>query len=257
MKRIYSVILVSLLMLTILSGFVSSQQVVETPPEITIEDPKGEPTISRTWIYVNWTVKDDGSDIDHYKISIDGGGRIDIGSKRTYKFTDLSEGEHNVVLVGYDEEMNSRKEYVNFTVDITDPTLRIVDPDENCDVLSESYGTVRWVANDEVSSIDYYQVKIDDERWEKVEDADHYTFSGVFDGEHTVYVKAVDQGGNTVVESKSFEVNPTDEFVPALWLIGIGLLFVGAVSAIRFGYYVKSRRERKRKKEMTKIKRKK
>jgi hypothetical protein len=84
-----------------------------------------------------------------------------------------------------------------YMYDTTPPSLTISSPVNNSTIKS-SLLTDIWNGTDAHSGINHYEVKVDDGTW-SVRDASQtsYTFGGLKDGTHTVYVKAFDNAGNT------------------------------------------------------------
>ncbi len=77
--------------------------------------------ISSSEFSFGWNFTDDGSGIDHYEISIDGGSFQDIGNKTTITLY-LSGGSHTVSVMAVDGAGNYLVEEANFNVETGDST---------------------------------------------------------------------------------------------------------------------------------------
>lgn len=94
---------------------------------------------------------------------------------------------------------------INIT-DTTSPLLSITSPRVGFTVKS-SRVLVSWSGSDVASGIDHYEVKLDEDPWVNVGNDTSYTFNGLGDGNHIVYVKAMDEVGNSNEDQVSFTVN--------------------------------------------------
>lgn len=65
---------------------------------------------------------------------------------------------------------------------------------------------IEWVGFDSDSDAMTYSLKLDDGLWEDLGQATSRTFNGLAEGEHTVTVRAVDNDGNQVEDSRTFYV---------------------------------------------------
>jgi hypothetical protein len=65
---------------------------------------------------------------------------------------------------------------------------------------------VEWVGSDSDSATMNYQVQLDGGEWFSVGTRSNHTFAGLLEGEHTVKVRATDNGMNQVEDSKTFAV---------------------------------------------------
>jgi len=110
---------------------------------------------------------------------------------------------------------------------LTPPNVEIIVP-ENGSNLNTSTVYVQWNATDP-DGIDYCEVKLDDGSWINVGATDHYTFYGVSDGFHTIYVRAYD----TLGASNTTNVNITVSAPP-------NVVFNDPVSGSSSGYEIYS-----------------
>ncbi|MFP4607975.1 MAG: Ig-like domain-containing protein, partial [Candidatus Aenigmatarchaeota archaeon] len=179
-----------------------------TPPQIDINEPLENEAFDVEEVTVAWNGSDATTGIDHYEVSIDNGSWIDKGIDTNHTFSNLAEGEHTAEVSGWDNAGNNRIEAVNFTVDKTPPDIEITSPTEN-EWLNESDVTAEWTGSDNISGIDYYEVRIDGNNWTDKGTGTSHTFSNLTEGEHTVEIRAWDNAGNNATDTANFTVDKT------------------------------------------------
>ncbi|GEM_PF-6103101 len=179
-----------------------------TPPELNVITPEEGEAFDIGEVTVEWEGSDETTGIDHYEIRIDEGDWTVVGENTTHTFSNLTEGEHTVEVRAWDDAGHNNTRSVNFIVDKTLPDISIDVPDEG-DILSESDVTIEWTGSDDISGIDYYEVKIDGDTWIDVGNNTEYTFAGVEDGHRTVEVRALDNAGNSRIDTVNFTVDTT------------------------------------------------
>ncbi|MFP3871828.1 MAG: InlB B-repeat-containing protein [Candidatus Aenigmatarchaeota archaeon] len=232
---------------TILAEFSTSEPVM-----IEITSPQDGVLLSESDVTLEW----DSENVEYHEIRIDDGNWIDVGTDITYTFNDVEDGEHTVEVRGVNENITSSASGVNlfgaggqavedvsFTVDTTPPDVNIITPEDEETFDVDSIRS-EWTGSDEVSGIDYYEVKLDDGDWEE-EDVD-ITLSNLEEGDHTIQVRAVDHAGNVGEDSVSFEVTESEEEGGGLplgmnWIYGLLALLLALVIAIllMFAWYRK------------------
>jgi hypothetical protein len=116
--------------------------------------------------------------------------------------------------------------------DITPPSLTIIAP-FNSSTINSSPMAVIWNGTDVGSGIDHYEVRLDEGVW-WVNEASQtsYTFSGLKDGRHTVYIKAFDKIGNTNQRLVTFTVDTS--LTHLLTIVGILSAAVAILSVAIF-----------------------
>ncbi|MFW6047922.1 MAG: S8 family serine peptidase [Candidatus Natronoplasma sp.] len=184
-----------------------SFKVDTTPPTLNIMKPEEEDALATENVTVEWEGHDEVSGIDHYEVRLEDEDWIGVGIDTEYTFEELSEGEHTVEIRATDLAGHNTVEQVTFTVDTTPPDLEIKEPEEG-ELFDVDEVTVEWEGHDEVSGIDYYEVRIDDD-WIDVGMDTEYTFEDMPGGEHTVEVRATDMAGHNTVEQVTFTVDTT------------------------------------------------
>ncbi len=102
---------------------------------------------------------------------------------------------------------------------------------------------VAWVGSDETSGIDYYEIRLDNEPWNKVGIDTSYILTDLSDGAHTLEVKAIDRVGNESQDSISFVVSATP--VPRPVNIEIAIIAILVVVTLAIMTYVIGKRSKK------------
>ncbi len=94
---------------------------------------------------------------------------------------------------------------ISFNVDTVAPTLAITSPINRSQNNSGNV-TVKWTASDGGSGVAKIEVCIDQANWTRASGMS-YSFSGLSDGAHTIYVRATDNAGSSVMASVTFDVD--------------------------------------------------
>jgi len=107
--------------------------------------------------------------------------------------------------------------------------------------LTTSSITVSWTVSDIGSGVDHVEVRIDDEAFVTVEDETSYTFKDLRDGAHTVYLRAVDNLGNTGAVNEAGAIVDeiaSDIAVQSYWpyLIGGIIVIVIIIAAAAYAF---------------------
>ncbi|MHA1728090.1 MAG: right-handed parallel beta-helix repeat-containing protein [Promethearchaeota archaeon] len=180
-----------------------------TDPSVIIIYPTNGSAVNSQSVIVNWTgIDGDGSGIDYYKIKMDSGGWINVGSNTSYEYTGLSTySNHTVNVMAVDLAGNEVVSDSNmFMIDVDDPTLSINSPYSGKTFESNSV-TVEWSGYDSKSGIDHYVIRINEGAWLNVVTATSHEFTALTNGDYTVYVKVFDKAGNTDNKSVTFTVS--------------------------------------------------
>lgn len=182
-------------------------------PSVSISSPSDGLTTNETDITVTWSGSDSqsgDSGIDHYEIKLDSGYWSNIGTSTSHAYTSLSDGTHAVYVIAYDNVSNSNTDSVNFEIDTANPTVSISSP-TNGEILTETDVTIHWSGGDSGSGIDYYEVRDDGGTWRNKGNTTTQTYT-LTEGDHTIDVRAVDNGSNKNIDSVSFTVAYSQEF---------------------------------------------
>ncbi|MFO7991326.1 MAG: Ig-like domain-containing protein [Thermoplasmata archaeon] len=177
-----------------------------TNPSVSITTPNDGDYISDTLVTVEWTGSDTNG-IDYYETRIDGGGWINTGISTSHDFSGLSEDGHTVDVRAYDPAGNYNTDTVNFTTDISDPTVTITSP-SNLDVIEEYDVTVYWTGHDDTggSGVLTYYIRIDGGSWVNKELSTNHTYYGLSEGDHNVDVLIYDMAYNSDLDSVTFTI---------------------------------------------------
>jgi len=219
-----------------------------TPPDIEVTTPTYDELFNVTDIKIEWIGSDETSGVYNYEIRINEDIWIDKNDETSHEFTDLSDGEHKVEIRAIDNAGNSRIESVDFTVDVTPPDITILNPPEDDSQISQStHITIMWSGSDDISGIDYYEVRLNGGEWGETSTNSEHTYHGLFDGEHTVEIRAVDNAGNEQIETTTFEVDPgspSELFTMRMILGGIiALAIIGLVTIVMIWKYLQEQRK--------------
>lgn len=185
-----------------------SQPDVFTPTlNVTSPSANTQPTVTFS------TTDNDG--IDHYEVKVDSGSFSTQVSP--YQTPVLSEGAHTITVRAFDGAGNTRDGSVNVTIDTTPPTsftptLNVISP------TSDTQPIVSFSTND-TNGIDHYEVKIDAGSF--TTRTSPYQVPVLALGDHTIFVRAIDNAGNIRSESVSVTVTsgvdtPPASFTPTL-----------------------------------------
>ncbi len=179
------------------------------PVAVGITSPYDGQVFASAEVTVEWLGGTNGSGTVSYSIRIEGGEWIDKGGNTTHQFSGLEEGEYTVDVKVYDTANNSALDTVKFIVDLTEPNVEITSPSDG-EAFSSTNVTVEWTGSDDVSGIDYYEVKIGEEDWIYKALNTTHLFTDLEEGIHTVYVRVTDNAGNNATDNVTFTVDVTD-----------------------------------------------
>jgi len=174
------------------------------PIEIDLLTPENDTYINRDKIIVNW-FSSGGIGMIQHRIRVEGEEWIEIGNATDHELTGLKDGVNVVQVEARDNAGRTKNETVVFTVDTNPPIIELKEPEE-WTVIYGNEVIVRWEGKSEYSEIAYYEIRIDEGEWIKVEDETKYFFENLRNGINTVEVRAVDRAGNNAVEEVSFHV---------------------------------------------------
>ncbi len=176
-------------------------------PNVSIDSPNDETIQDSSNITLWWNSSDGGSGIDHYEIK---SGSNDFQNESSpYNFTGLTDGQYSLYVKSVDRAGNTAIENVNITIDTTSPKVNITDPKEST-IHNKSNLSICWKGSDNVSGIKNYEVKRDSNDYRNIEKNTSYEFIDLSDGSHILYVKAVDDAGNTATNNVNITVDTID-----------------------------------------------
>jgi hypothetical protein len=130
-------------------------------------------------------------------------------TKYTEPFTlpNITDGIYTIYFYSIDNLGNqeSAKSFT-FIFDTSPPVVSIKFPKNGSEVKS-SYITATWSGFDELSGVDHYEVRLDENPWINVAANTTYTFSQLSDGTHIIDVRVIDKAGNSRQTRSVFSVN--------------------------------------------------
>ncbi|MCP8323479.1 MAG: right-handed parallel beta-helix repeat-containing protein [Candidatus Methylarchaceae archaeon HK02M2] len=139
-----------------------------------------------------------------YCITIDNEGNYIVTESYTENLVKISpEGARTMI---YDFNYWTGLREVIIYPDFILPILSITSPTSGSELTSSNV-TVMWTGSDAHSGIDHYEIRLDEGSWINVLTSNNHNFSGVSNGSHTIYVKAIDGAGNSNEASVNFTVN--------------------------------------------------
>ncbi len=172
-------------------------------PVVTITSPADGALLSTDSVTVEWTVSDMDATLE-MKLD-DGAWQPVTGTSHT--LTDLSDGEHTVIVKATDDASNEGEDSVTFNVDTTPPTVSVTAPEEDA-ILGSSSVVVTWTAADAVTT----ERSVDGGAWLAVVGTS-VTISSLVDGEHTISIRVTDVAGHEATDSVTILVDTTDPTV--------------------------------------------
>jgi len=195
---------------TDVAGAEGSDEVTVTvdcgPPTVEIQNPEDGSYFGSSTVEVSWTASDSGSGVATVETRIDAGDwSAASGNSETY--SDLEEGSHTVDVRAADEAGNSATDSVEFSVDLTPPSLSITAPENNTMIATRSV-TVSWEAEDLGSGVDMVEIWDGSSGWTPVSGGS-VTLSDLSDGTREVVLRATDNVGNAQTESVIITVDAT------------------------------------------------
>ncbi|MFX1250120.1 MAG: Ig-like domain-containing protein [Promethearchaeota archaeon] len=163
-------------------------------PTITITSPANDTATNQGSVTVQWTGSDAGSRIDYYEVFVND---ISIGTTTSLSMlvtlsTDLW---YNITAVAYDRAGRSSQDTIWVQRDTVDPSISITSP-VNDTATNQGSVTVDWSGSDAGSSIDYYEVFVNDvSQGTTTELSTSVSLST--DGYYNITVVAYDTAGNS------------------------------------------------------------
>jgi hypothetical protein len=175
------------------------------------------PDVPAGWINddaptLTWSASDDdGSGVAGYYYRVDGESETwTISTSVT--LPSQSDGSHVFYVKARDNAWNIGTESsFEFHIDTTPPSVTISSPAEGETTQSSSI-TVVWSGSDAGSGVDWYEVRLDSGSWIYKATSSSHTFTGLSEGSHTVYIRAVDNVGNSQEYPRGFSVGAAPQY---------------------------------------------
>jgi len=180
-----------------------------TTPHVRVDHPNDHPDedlyISEEDLEVELNGMYRYADELNYEIRLDQEEWIDLGSDSSYTFDDVADGEYTLDVRVTDDEGHSNYNSVEFMVDNEEPEIDITSPEDGA-ILNSDMITITWSGYDDMSGIDHFELRLNDEEWMEVGRANSHTFTGLSDGEHHLEIRARNHAELESTDELTFEI---------------------------------------------------
>ena len=173
-----------------------------TPPVVEIIEPSTGTYTNSSEVLISWTIEDENPDLE--EISVDGVEWFLVEGSTTFI---LSDGVYTILVRATDLAGNVNQSNITVTVDTRPPDLSIDYPDDG-DYLDSGDVLLEFDATD--INLDMVEVSSDGDVWVAPDHDGSHLFGDLADGEHTLYLRAVDLAGNVNVTSITVVVDTED-----------------------------------------------
>ncbi len=194
-----------------------------TPPEIMISAPKNGSFWNVTSVEASWEGSDD-VDVVGFRYRTDLGPWTERGLVNTTIITNLSQGDHLLDVECYDELNNSGQASISFLIDLTNPEVEIIEPQEGL-ITALGSTNISWVGEDLPYSVSNYRWRLDDEGW-VVTNGTFVVLEDLSDGHHTFHIEVIDLAGNIGYDRTTFTIDTISPVVKIL-IPSEGEVFLG------------------------------
>jgi len=182
--------------------------IVDTlPPSLSIMTPLEGSIFSSRTVTSRWKVSEDTSNVASLTASLDNGPWKDVLRYDSWNWTGLSSGKHLLTLEVKDLAGNMRSSSVNFTVDLDDPDIKIVQP-ENEFITADKNVLISWMGHDATSEPEYRIRKMNEE-WIFLGNRTEFTFENMPEGMSLIQVQIKDEVGRTDNDSVAIVIDRT------------------------------------------------
>ncbi len=199
------------------------------PLSVRIKTPLNNTYINHDEVTVKWN-SEGGIGLRDHRVRVNGEDWQEVGNKTGYTFTGLSEGNNVIELEVVDNTGQKRDADVIFSVDLTHPDIIVTQPSEGTIFYTRDV-LVEWEGQDELSGIDFYEIRINDGDWIRVDELERYEFTDLKNGRHTVDVRAWDEAGNSNTVSVDFSVFVYNVYV-------LTSLLLSNLAVLSFGFWI-------------------
>ncbi len=168
----------------------------KTPPFISITNPSDGITIANTSVLVQWMGHDNESMITCYSVYLNGNWLANT-TANSYMVSAFMENTNNLTVVAYDVGGNAASDQISIIVDTLTPEASITSP--------ANHSFVRGAIVIDFASVDTHlestELLIDGMLIASYTTSGNYNYTwdtiNVFDGSHTIMLRAIDQIGHT------------------------------------------------------------
>jgi hypothetical protein len=184
-----------------------------TPPSLSILQPVEDSYIANDSVQFVWESADTLSGINHYEFKLDNGDYIIFNDRTSHTINSLKSGEHTVKIKAVDNAGNVIENKLKFYIDTLKPEVQsFTITDMEYDIGNNLFDfNCSWSAVDEGSGIDYYLIKLDDDKYLNSGTITSKIYTDVSIGFHTFYIKVYDKVGNYREFSFKTTLNPPFE----------------------------------------------
>jgi large repetitive protein len=208
----------------------SVEFVVDTqPPSLAFDVPDGA-FYNSTSATITWSSSDEVSGVAYFTYRLDMSDFRAIGDNRSVDLVGLSDTTHVLTVRAYDRVGNYVERSLAFLVD-TRPPILTLDIQDGAS-FSSSTVTITWLSQDSGSGIDRYEYSLDDGSFKSVGSVMSVDLTGLTDGTHVLTIRAIDQTGNIVEKTVTFQVNASGP----LLFIAVMILNAIVISAVVIGW---------------------
>ena len=168
-------------------------------PSLSVSTPTAGQALLTSWVNVTWTARDAGSGLLKVDAQLDSGAWVHAGLASFLNLTSVADGSHTVTVNATDRAGNSRSVTVAFSVNTAAPVVTFASPANNSLSASQTV-VVSWTITNPGAGITVLQAAADTGTWQSLStSATSYTFTGLTDGSHNLWVRATTANAQTTV----------------------------------------------------------
>lgn len=177
------------------------------PSTLLITSPSAGAWLRTAVVSISWSGFDDGSGIDHYGVSVDGGAFQDSSMATSFSTSALSAGAHQATVRAIDRSGNIANATVTFNVDRTAPSITVRSPTSGS-VVGNSSVTIFITVTDPGSNYHRDLIRVDGRLVRDSTNVNSINFSiELADGIHRLTMTSTDRAGNLANSNFQFIVN--------------------------------------------------
>jgi len=199
-------------------------------PELRLVDPIDYWTNEET-ITVNWETQDKLSGINHSELKIIDRDTVIIKDNWTISIN-LEEGLNRFELISIDNVGNKASIDFQIYLDTNKPLIDVSISEKDISIENSTV-MVPLNVSDDFSGIRNIEVKLNENEWINVTGKSSYMFEDIAEGEHTVFVKTIDQAGNENIKNTSFTMESQEvsiwEKIPTFLVISLLVISIAIV----------------------------
>jgi parallel beta-helix repeat protein len=176
-------------------------------PTIFISSPSPGAWLQAAVVTITWAGSDEGSGLDHYEVSVDGGAFRGVSMATSYSTPTLSVGSHQVTVRAFDRAGNKADSTITFNVDHTAPTILVRSPISGS-VTGSSSVAISIAVSDAGSGYHRDLISIDGQLVKDSNNLNSISFTvELEDGVHHLTMTSTDRAGNVATVNFQFTVS--------------------------------------------------